>query len=209
MADYLLEIAENGRHVCVQRGHVVILENGEVLGRIPVDALGAVILSAEGVTLSRHFMARMAEERVPVIICGADYMPLSMALPYSAHYKNLAVVKKQMEASPVLKKQLWKILVEAKIRNQAHALSLCAPERADVREELRLLAGKVRSGDADNKEAHAARLYWPALFGREFTRDVGADGINAFLNYGYAVVRASCARALCGTGLAHARNPSP
>lgn len=59
----------------------------------------------------------------------------------------------------------------------------------------------MRSGDKDNKEGQAAQIYWQALFGRGFLRDVEEEGINSFLNYGYAVVRAVCARALCASGL--------
>ncbi len=63
------------------------------------------------------------------------------------------------------------------------------------------LARRVRSGDPDNLEAQAAQRYWPNLFGKEFRRDRGSDGINALLNYGYAVMRAAIARAVVASGL--------
>jgi CRISPR-associated protein Cas1 len=68
------------------------------------------------------------------------------------------------------------------------------------------MAGKVRSGDPDNLEAQAARIYWQALFGEDasgetFRRDPEGEGINLYLNYGYAVLRAIVARALCAAGL--------
>ena len=50
-------------------------------------------------------------------------------------------------------------------------------------------------------EAQAARLYWRVLFGPEFTRRDDEDESNALLNYGYAIVRAITARAICGAGL--------
>ncbi len=63
------------------------------------------------------------------------------------------------------------------------------------------LSRRVRSGDPDNLEAQAAQRYWPRLFGKDFRRDRGAEGINAALNYGYAVVRAAAARAVVAAGL--------
>lgn len=63
------------------------------------------------------------------------------------------------------------------------------------------MSRRVRSGDPDNLEAQAARRYWPRLFGKDFRRDRDADGINALLNYGYAVVRAAAARAVVASGL--------
>lgn len=200
MADYLLEIAENEKHLCIQRGCVIIKQNKEVIGQIPIDVLAAVILSADGITMSKHFFARMAEENIPVVICGKKYIPLSIMLPYDVHYRTLPVVTAQMQASPVLKKQLWQQIIVTKIKNQAHVLAQHHPEHEAIA-KLQSLAQKVRSGDSDNKEAQAARAYWPALMGKGFTRDQHADGINVFLNYGYAVVRAACARALCAAGL--------
>ena len=63
------------------------------------------------------------------------------------------------------------------------------------------MSRSVRSGDPDNLEAQAAQRYWPMLFGRGFRRDRDAEGINALLNYGYAVVRAAIARAVVAAGL--------
>lgn len=200
MSDFILEIAENERHVSVERGFVAITHKGESLGKVGIDSLAAVILSADACTLTKAFLARMGEENIPVVICGKNYMPLSIASPVSAHYRNLGVVQQQMEASPVLKKNLWQAIVKYKIYNQAAVLGACQPQHKQ-QAALSLLAERVRSGDADNKEAQAARLYWPALFGSSFLREPELEGTNVWLNYGYAVVRAAFARAICGAGL--------
>jgi CRISPR associated protein Cas1 len=60
---------------------------------------------------------------------------------------------------------------------------------------------RVGSGDPENMEAQAARRYRPLLFGEAFRRDRDTAGVNAMLNYGYAVLRAATARAICGAGL--------
>lgn len=59
----------------------------------------------------------------------------------------------------------------------------------------------VRSGDPDNREAQAAQAYWPLMMGKDFRRDRNAEGPNALLNYGYAVLRAATARAIVAAGL--------
>jgi CRISPR-associated protein Cas1 len=63
------------------------------------------------------------------------------------------------------------------------------------------MAKRVTSGDKENLEAQAARRYWPLLMGPEFRRDRDAGGVNGLLNYGYAVMRATCARAVVAAGL--------
>ncbi len=200
MADFLLEIAENERHLCIERGCVVIKHKQEVLKRIPTDTLGAIILSAAGCTLSKNFLATVAEQGIPVIICGKNYLPISLALPTGTHYKSLPVVTAQMQASPILKKRLWQQIITAKIHNQAQILQNNT-QNVQAAHQISLLAKKVYSGDSDNKEAQAARLYWPALMGKNFIRDRDGQDINVFFNYGYSILRAACARSLCGAGL--------
>jgi CRISPR-associated protein Cas1 len=63
------------------------------------------------------------------------------------------------------------------------------------------LIRQVRSGDPANREAQAARRYWPLLFGEDFRRDREAPGVNVLLNYGYTLLRAATARAVLGAGL--------
>jgi CRISPR-associated protein Cas1 len=96
-----------------------------------------------------------------------------------------------------MKKRLWSAIISAKIANQAEALDRCGRDGTGLREMSR----RVKSGDPNNVEAHAAKLYWRKLFGEDFRRDRHGDDENKLLNYGYAIVRASIARAIVGTGL--------
>ena len=107
-------------------------------------------------------------------------------------------MRAQLATGEPLRKQLWRQIVASKINMQASLLdSFGAPEA----QPLKFMARRVRSGDPDNLEAQAARRYWPALLGPDFRRDRNANGANALLNYGYAVMRATVARAVLGAGL--------
>lgn len=93
--------------------------------------------------------------------------------------------------------KLWQQIVVRKIQNQAQCLRLMGKEEW---QELQQMAGKVLSNDSDNREAVAAALYFPALFGNGFFRG-SDDPRNAALNYGYAVMRAGIGRNLVVHGL--------
>lgn len=201
MNDYIVEISESPRHVSVERGLLKVQEKTKKLGEIPLDCITALILSGEGCTISRHALARLAEQNIPVVVCDAKYMPISIATPVSSHFRQLSVATLQINASPVLKKQLWRHIVSAKITNQAENLRRCHVGKKAEYDKLCSLAGTVFSGDSDNKEGQAARLYWSALMGSNFLRDTDAADANIFLNYGYTVLRAICARSLCAAGL--------
>ena len=101
-----------------------------------------------------------------------------------------------MAMSRPLAKRLWQVIVKAKIANQAALLEENA--RGGVN-ELRALVSRVGSGDPDNVEARAARVYWSNLF-ETFRRSDEDDLRNKQLNYGYAVIRAGLARAIVGAG---------
>ena len=60
----------------------------------------------------------------------------------------------------------------------------------------------VTSGDKQNHEARAAAYYWKNIFDIEgFTRQRKGIPPNNLLNYGYAILRAVCARSLVSSGL--------
>lgn len=166
MGNYILEVSENSRHVRCSRGFVIVCEDSAEIGRIPIDSLVAAIISAEGATLAKSFFVRLGEANIPIIICGKDYMPLSIAAPIAAHHRHTAIAKQQVQCPPVLHKQLWKSIIQAKIHNQIATLAGFRPEQQAVLAKLHLLQRKVKSGDTDNHEAQAARLYWPALYGK-------------------------------------------
>ncbi len=103
----------------------------------------------------------------------------------------------QIAASLPVQKRMWASVVRAKLQQQAAVLEACGAPDAP----LNALVRKVRSGDPDNIEAQGARRYWGLLFGDGFKRDQKADGVNALLNYGYTILRATTARAVIAAGL--------
>jgi CRISPR-associated protein Cas1 len=120
-------------------------------------------------------------------------------LPMTSNNTYTENVRKQLDASEPLKKQLWKQTIQAKIRNQAALLkSLEKPW-----EGVFALIEKVGSGDPSNIEGRAAATYWKYLFEDidGFTRGRDGDAPNHLLNYGYAILRATVARSLIGSGL--------
>jgi CRISPR-associated protein Cas1 len=105
---------------------------------------------------------------------------------------------RQAAAALPTRKRLWRQIVRAKIRAQAALLKSLHGSTFG----LEALVPLVKSGDPKNVEAQASRRYWPALFAdKSFRRDVDANDQNRYLNYGYAVIRAVIARAICAAGL--------
>lgn len=197
MVGRVVEIETDGRHLAIQRGFLVVTEQHNEIGKIPLDDIAAVIANAHGLTYSNNALVELSGRGIPIVLCGPNHMPAAIVWPVDAHHVQTGRMNDQISASLPLKKRLWAQLVRAKILAQGATLeAIGAPHSGFF-----LLSRKVRSGDPDNVEAEAARRYWPLLLGAEFRRDKDGAGINGLLNYGYAVLRAGIARAAMAAGL--------
>ncbi|HDQ40491.1 MAG TPA: type II CRISPR-associated endonuclease Cas1 [Desulfonatronum sp.] len=197
MTGRVVEIARDGLHLSRERGFLVVKAQKEEAGRIPLDDIGMVIAHAHGLTYSNNLLMALAERSVPVVLCGDRHSPAALVWPLVTHHRQTERLEAQVRAGTPLKKRLWQQIVKVKIRFQARALAHVGQDSSSVA----LLERKVRSGDAGNCEAQAARLYFPLLFGADFRRERAQEGVNALLNYGYTVLRAITARAVMGAGL--------
>lgn len=193
----VVEISEEGRHLSKERGFLVVQAGREEAGRVPLDDLMAVMATARGTSVSVALLSALAERGVPFVVPGANFAPAALLWPVEGHHAVSRRMAAQIERTRPLEKRLWQQIVAAKIRRQGWALARAgAPHGAFAR-----LARLVKPGDPENIEAQAARRYWPLLMGAGFRRDQEAPGANALLNYGYAVLRAGVARAICAVGL--------
>ena len=197
MANRIVEIAEDGRHLAKERGFLAVKSQGAELGRVPLDDIAAVIANAHGITYSNNLLVALAERRAPLVICGANFRPAAILWSADGHHEQAGRMADQATASVPLKKRLWTQLVVAKIESQRATLEAVGAEHKG----FYLLARKVRAGDPENVEAQAARRDWPRLFGKAFRRDRQAEGTNAMLNSAYTVLRAGTARAIMAAGL--------
>lgn len=164
---------------------------------IPIEDVGVVLLENQQTSITLPLLNALAESEVQVIICNSKGMPSAMIQSMNSNNLQGETLRNQIACSEVLKKQLWKQVVEAKIKNQASLLNSVG-EDGNV---LKPFYSNVRSGDVDNRESIAARIYFQHLFGDSFIRDRDEQGINALLNYGYSILRAATCRAIVSSGL--------
>lgn len=197
MVGRVVEIAQDGRHLGLSRGFLVVEAGGQEVGRVALDSLGAVVANAHGLTYTNALLVELSRRGVPVVLCGPQHRPEAILWPVDGHHVQALRMRAQAESGAPLRKRLWQQVIRGKIRMQGSIIA----SQGGAAEAFDLLARGVRSGDPDNVEAQAARRYWPLLMGPDFRRDQQAGGANALLNYGYTVLRAAAARAVMGAGL--------
>ena len=165
--------------------------------RVPIEDIGIIVVENQEVIMSMPLINALAENNVATVICDRRMMPAVLIQPLEGNTTQGERYKDQMAATLPLKKNLWMQTIEAKIKNQAKLLDKTGKDGRLLKPYFE----NVKSGDADNREGAAARIYWKQLMGDSFQRTRLQDGVNSLLNYGYTILRAATARALVGSGL--------
>jgi CRISPR-associated protein Cas1 len=165
---------------------------------IPIEDIGVLILDHARITITQTAISKLLHNNVAIITCNDVHHPQGLLLNLEGNTIQAERFKYQLAASIPLKKQLWQQTIKYKIRNQA---TLLKNKGGDAKIMFRW-AEDVKSGDAANHESRAAVYYWPRIFSTlNFYRRREGEPPNNLLNYGYAILRATVARSLVGSGL--------
>ena len=172
-------------------------EMPDIKKTIPIEDIGFVVLEHQQTSITLPLLNALSDNNVAVIICDENRMPNAMLMNLDSNSTQCESFRTQIDASEPLKKGIWKQVIEAKIRNQAALLNKLGKDG----DKLKPYYSNVKSGDSDNREGIAAKIYWNELFGDGFMRHRDGIAPNNLLNYGYTLLRAAVARALMGSGL--------
>ncbi len=198
MIEHVIDISEGPARLCVRNDLLLIERDGAEPATVPLAEISALVVSHPRVSFTQSVVSRLADAGGILVTCNERFLPAAMLLPLESHFTQTERFRLQVEAPLPTRKRLWQQIVRAKIAAQARLLRNLHGDDCG----LAALVPRVRSGDATNVEAHASRHYWPLVFAdAEFRRNPDGEGRNVLLNYGYAVLRAIVARAICAAGL--------
>ena len=197
MIKRIIDVSE-AAYVRLKHQQLVIEKQSEIVGQVPIEDLGVLILQHPAIVLTQQLIVACQKNKVVIVFCDEKHLPYSLILPIGeGHTLHNKILKQQMAISEPTRKRLWQKIVQHKIKEQEQTLVMLNKEST----RLSFLSTQVKTGDSGNCEAIAAQAYWKLLFGKAFKRDTDLDGINSILNYGYAIIRAAVARSICGAGL--------
>lgn len=197
--DKIIDISDSVVSLNIRLANLVIDcgdEGGKTL--VPLTEVAALVLSHQHVSMTNAALAGIAVNGGIVVVTDSKFQPVGMLLPLDTHYAQGERFRLQASAAQPVQKRLWQQTVRSKISAQAAVLKRLTAHDGG----LPHLVSRVASGDTGNHEAQAAQRYWPLVFNNpNFRRNREADDQNRLLNYGYAVLRALTARAICSVGL--------
>lgn len=176
-------------------GYMVV--RGKETRRVLLDEIAILLLENPMVSLTGCLVEALIEKKVRVIFCDSKRNPVAELTPHHGSHDSTAKIRTQVNWSSEVKALIWREIVSEKIRKQAGFLMEIEREQEALL--LQSYIGQIEPPDETNREGHAAKVYFNALFGMDFTR--GADtSINAALNYGYSLILSAVNREISNNG---------
>ena len=177
-----------------QLGYLVV-RNQDVV-KIHINEIAVLIIETTSVSLTAALLCELTKKKVKIIFCDEKRNPSSELIPYYGSHDTSMKVRKQIAWSEDIKTAVWTEIVTEKIRKQAENLEHWNQGESELLYEY---ISQMEFGDATNREGHAAKVYFNALFGMDFTR-TAENSINAALNYRYSLLLSTCTREITING---------
>ncbi|MBQ2799508.1 MAG: type II CRISPR-associated endonuclease Cas1 [Ruminiclostridium sp.] len=176
-------------------GYMVV--RAEETKRIFIDEVAVLMIENPAVSFTGCLLEALTEKKVKVIFCDSKHNPMAEIIPYHIAYDSSQKIRRQISWDEDIKDLVWTEIVAEKIRKQADFLS----EKEKQKEATMLYSyiGQMEHGDVTNREGHAAKVYFNALFGPDFIRSENCF-INSALNYGYSIILSAFNREIVSKG---------
>ena len=173
---------------------VVKQENDERY--IHLSEIDTIVVDSISVSISAYLSKELADNKINIIFCDEKHNPFGEIIPYYSKHNTSKMIKEQIKWKISDKDKLWAEIVKNKIINQAMLLKKTKSSKYKL---ILSYIDEIVNGDKTNREGHAAKVYFNALFGNNFVRN-SDDSINAALNYGYAILLSTINKEIINNG---------
>ena len=153
--------------------------------KVFIPEISTLILESTAISLTSALLSELIKNNVKIIFCDEKHNPESELVSYYGNYNVVENIKKQFAWTEQTRGEVWSEIVKNKILQQKNFLDKLA-----LTEESDMLKGYIEDiafNDLTNREGHAAKVYFNAIFGNNFGRR-DENFINRALNYGYSVL---------------------
>lgn len=170
---------------------------GKELRKVHLSEISVLIIENTAVSMTAALLCELTRRKIKIIFCDEKWNPYGEIVSYHGSHDSTDRLREQINWDESSKKSIWTEIVRRKIMNQRILLS-------DVghAEQAGLLDSYIKDlklNDSTNREGHAAKVYFNALFGMDFTRG-SSNPINSCLNYGYSILLSAVNRDIVSFG---------
>lgn len=175
----------------------LVVRSDEKTSRVNLDEISVLIIENTAVSITGYLLSELIDNKIKVVFCDNKRNPCAELAAYYGCHDCSEKIRKQIKWSEDIKANIWTQIVSEKIRKQREFLrELGKAEEADL---LKGYIKEIEFNDVTNREGHAAKVYFNALFGMDFTRSADCF-INAALNYGYSIILSAFNRECAANG---------
>ncbi len=182
---------------CSYKNDYLVIKD-EQIRMIHISEINTVIFETPAVSITGVLLSELAKNKVGILFCDERHLPQGHYVPFSANYMSSSRIITQAQWNCVMKDLIWREIVRLKILKQSDVLKYF--DKLKESEMLRRYSDDIAEGDSTNREGFAAKVYFNALFGMDFSRGDSSIPYNACLDYGYAILLAIVAREIVNAG---------
>ena len=165
--------------------------------RVSLDEVSMILVESTAVSITGCLISELTRRKIRLVFCDEKYSPCAEMTPLYGSHDCSAKIRTQIGWSSETKAFIWTAIVSEKIRNQSIHLKMLGHD--DEAEMLNGYIAEMELNDETNREGHAAKVYFNALFGQCFSRN-NDNSMNAALNYGYSLILSAVNREGCACG---------
>lgn len=177
-----------------QLGYLVV--RNENVTKIHLGEISTLLIESTAVSITTSLLAELTKKKIKVIFCDEKRNPSSELVGYYGSHDTSSKVRNQIQWSRNSKDTVWTEIVTEKIRKQKKLLEYQGKEESKL---LDSYLQEIKWNDETNREGHAAKVYFNALFGLDFTRTTDCS-VNSALNYGYSIILSVFTREITANG---------
>lgn len=177
-----------------QLGYLVV--RNESVTKIHLGEISTLLIESTAVSITTSLLAELTKKKIKVIFCDEKRNPSSELVGYYGSHDTSSKVRNQIQWSRNSKDTVWTEIVTEKIRKQKKLLEYQGKEESKL---LDSYLQEIKWNDETNREGHAAKVYFNALFGLDFTRTTDCS-VNSALNYGYSIILSAFTREITANG---------
>lgn len=180
---------------CSYKNGCLIVRDEDVR-MIHLSEIYCLYLESTAVSVTTYLINELVKRKIHIIVCDEQHNPCAEILALYGSHNTSKRVAEQFAWTEENKSKIWTLIVREKICRQAALLASIGNESACL---LANYADEVVFNDATNREGHAAKVYFNALFGLSFTREEDTY-LNAALDYGYSLLLSAFNREVVANG---------
>lgn len=177
-----------------KNGYLVIRDHQ--LKKIHLSEIHTLIVDSIMVSITSYLICELIKQKIKIIFCDEKRNPICESMPYYGRHNSSKTISKQVLWDVQMQQKVWTVIIKQKIDNQSLLLSKL---NKDEYKQIQQFSKELKMFDVTNREGHAAKVYFNALFGKSFTREEQTN-INIALNYGYAILLSTFNKEIVANG---------